>query len=444
VRCVPLLSLLICCSSGAYCQSLDPPLLTENEAVEMARSGNRDVQKSSLDISRAIHGIEQARTNYFPQTNIQVTSGDPLKALHLTIPQGALGTYPSTGPIPGNNVDIASGGGFQMVAYGTLTQPLSQFYKIHLGVETARVQQRLAVQGERQQREKTVAQVRETYHQIVQTQAAVASDAKQILSLEETLRITQNDVQQGTALKADQLQVAAALAQQRITSLHDQNDLSTQREQLNELLGRSIDADFTVEEMGPPTPSEDDLKAARSLALQQRPEIRQADLQIKKAELDVRTERADYIPDISAQATYLGFQNVQFLPRNVATVGFSLQWRNPWDWGQRRAQIASLKDVTKQQQLSAEDARQQVLLDVDQRFRALQEARLSVDAAGLAQEASAERLRNLTNQYREQTTLLQDLLRQNSDFQQRQASYIETLSRYWSARADFQRAIGEE
>jgi len=158
----------------------------------------------------------------------------------------------------------------------------------------------------------------------------------------------------------------------------------------------------------------------------------------------VRTERADYIPDISAQATYLGFQNVQFLPRNVATVGFSLQWRNPWDWGQRRAQIASLKDVTKQQQLSAEDARQQVLLDVDQRFRALQEARLSVDAAGLAQEASAERLRNLTNQYREQTTLLQDLLRQNSDFQQRQASYIETLSRYWSARADFQRAIGEE
>jgi outer membrane protein TolC len=435
--------MILALASPLIAQTSPSPVLTEDEAVELAKSGNRDVARSALDVSHALAAIREARTNYFPQTNIQITSGSPIEGINLTLPKGVLGTYASAGPIPAKDISIHSGNGFQMFAYGTIGQPLSQLYKIHLGVETARVEQQIAAEGQRQQSENTVSQLRQLYHQIAQSEAAIGSDTEQIRSLQEALHVATNNVIQGTALKADQLQAQAALAQQKITILHDQNTVENQKEQLNEVLGRPLDTPFTVEPVSVELPSEESLNAARSEALRQRPEIRQADLQTKKAVLDVRTERADYIPAISAQVTYLGFQNVQFLPPNVVNAGFSLQWSNPWDWGKRHAHITGLKDVVQQQQLTAESARQRVLLDVDQRFRALQEARLSVDAAQLTQDASAERLRNVTNQYHEQAALLQDVLRQNVDLAQRNADYATSLARYWTARADFHRAIGE-
>ena len=65
-----------------------------------------------------------------------------------------------------------------------------------------------------------------------------------------------------------------------------------------------------------------DLDTARKQALEQRPELRGARIQTKIAELDVRREHAKYIPDLSFQVSYLGFQNVNFLPQSAGTVGF--------------------------------------------------------------------------------------------------------------------------
>src|SRR5260370_23880207 len=122
-------------------------------------------------------------------------------------------------------------------------------------------------------------------------------------------------------------------------------------------------------------------------------------LQVDKAKLDVRQERAGYIPDVNAQLTYVGFQNVAFLPKNAAVAGFSLNWQNPWDWGNRKANIESLRDVTKQQVLSAEDTAQQVTLDIDQKFRTLKEARLLLRAASPSKYAVCEILGTVIHQF---------------------------------------------
>src|SRR5260370_17108593 len=133
-------------------------------------------------------------------------------------------------------------------------------------------------------------------------------------------------------------------------------------------------------------------------------------LQVDKAKLDVRQERAGYIPDVNAQLTYVGFRNVDFLPKNAAVAGFSLNWNNPWDWGNRKANIESLRDVTKQQVLSAEDTAQQVTLDVDQKFRTLNEARLLLNAPALSKDPSAQSFPNVTHQFQQHAPLLAALL----------------------------------
>jgi outer membrane protein TolC len=258
------------------------------------------------------------------------------------------------------------------------------------------------------------------------------------------VHIAENNVAQATALEADKLQAKAALTQERYTKGKDEDALLSAKEQLNMLLARDVDTEYSVEPLAPSTEDEINLLVARATALKQRPEIRVAKLQIDKANLDVRQEKAGYIPDVNAQLTYIGFQNVDFLPKNVAVAGFSLSWRNPWDWGNRKANLAALRDVTKQQILTADDTTQQVTIDVDQKFRALRQARLLVGAADLSKDASAESLRNVTNQFQQHAALLSDVLQRAAEDQKQSQNYTQALGAYWTARADFDRALGRD
>jgi outer membrane protein len=438
--------LCVLCVGSAESKAPTPPapVLTEQEAVVIAKTANRQAKKASLDIDRAAKSIWEAKTAYFPQSSAKVTSGYPLVAFRYNIPTGVLGTYPATGPIPATGTGITTNQAFTESTYAVVSQPIAQLYKIHLGVEIAQNARAMAVQTARQQNQSVADQVRQSYHEICILQAKLEADASQQKALEETLRTVENNVAQGVELAADKLQAKASLTQELYTRAKDEDALVSAKEQLNMLLARDTDTDFSVEPLPMATDEELHLPEARATALKQRPEIQLSKLQVDKAKLDVRQERAGYIPDVNAQLTYVGFQNVDFLPKNAAVAGFSLSWTNPWDWGNRKANIESLRDATKQQVLSAEDTAQQVTLDIDQKFRTLKEARLLVDAATLSKDASAESLRNVSNQFQQHEALLSDVLKQAADDQKQSENYTQALGSYWTARADFDRALGRD
>ena len=192
-----------------------------------------------------------------------------------------------------------------------------------------------------------------------------------------------------------------------------------------------------------PAVEEIDLAAAQSLALRQRPEIQEARLQTKKAETEVRRQRAEYIPDISAGFTYASFPNVSFLPQNFMNAGFLVQWQ-PFDWGQKRHKTKSLRDATKQSTLAERDTEQQILLDVNTKFRALAEARMLLDTTALTQQEQREKLRETTNRYPEKAALLSDVLQQQGAMVQADSEYQSAVAAFWKAKANFDRALGRE
>ncbi len=64
---ISLLSVLCFSSAASKAQTLLPmPVLTEQEAVAIAKTTNRQTKKASLDIDRAAKSIWEAKTNYFP------------------------------------------------------------------------------------------------------------------------------------------------------------------------------------------------------------------------------------------------------------------------------------------------------------------------------------------------------------------------------------------
>ena len=169
----------------------------------------------------------------------------------------------------------------------------------------------------------------------------------------------------------------------------------------------------------------------------------EAHLQTKIAELDVRRERAKYIPDLSLQVAYIGFQNTNFLPQNVGTAGFVFQWQ-PFDWGFKKHRIAELKATTQQKVVAEVDAQQKVLLEVEDRFRKLGEARILLEAQTEEREAEHVRLQEVSDRYSQKASLLADLLQQTAEVSKSEAEYQQALTGYWTARAQFERAIGAQ
>jgi outer membrane protein TolC len=200
---------------------------------------------------------------------------------------------------------------------------------------------------------------------------------------------------------------------------------------------------LSVEPVATALPAETDLEAARTLALARRPEIKIAAIKRKQARLETRIEKTRYLPDIAIQANYLTPAGIDFLPKNIAAVGALLTWQ-PWDWGQKHHNVAQKVIAEQQAALTEEDVRDQVLLDVDAQFRRLREARAQLSVAVSAREAEEERLRNHTEAYAQEAILLSVLLQQQASLAAAQDGYRQALSLFWTARADFERALGEE
>jgi len=174
-----------------------------------------------------------------------------------------------------------------------------------------------------------------------------------------------------------------------------------------------------------------------------RPEVKTETIKKERATIETKIEKTRYIPDISIQANYLTTPNISFLPQNVGAVGVLLTWQ-PWDWGQKRHNIAQKVDAEKQAQLSIDSVRDRVLQEVDSAFRRLREARQLLTATQATRDAEAEKLRNQMDAYSRQTILLSDLLQQQSAVASAEDQYRQGLLAFWTARADFERALGKE
>jgi outer membrane protein TolC len=250
-------------------------------------------------------------------------------------------------------------------------------------------------------------------------------------------------VAQKVVLKSESLDVKAKLAQSKYQVVELNNKLETQKEHLNDLLARDLETDFRTQQVPPVSYQETDLKLAQETALAQRPEIREAQINIKKADDDRKIAKSKYIPDIGAAFHYTSPFNTQILPTNIASLGAEMSW-DPFDWGRRRDEVKQKEVTLDQAQVQLQQARSQVLLDVNNHFRQLSQSRASLSVAMAARDAAAEKLREVNDKYRKQDVLLRDVLQQQSALATAENEYEQALLSFWSAKAEFEKSLGEE
>jgi outer membrane protein len=428
-------ALLVNSMSSAQLTAEDPSVLSLAQAVQIALMNNRPVTIAKLDIEKSMWQVAQTKTKRFPAITTYLFASGDLNHPQFTFPAGIFNTDHPT--------KINYSNGVTGWASVQAAQPLSQLYQIHLAVR----EQELSTDYTREQykgkRQSLAASVRQAYYATLQTESALAAAQAAVKQYQETDRLTLDYLAQQAVLKSDSLQVKAKLSQSQYQITQLQDTLLTQKEQLNELLGRDLDTPFGTEPVPGITTEEMDLKTARQTALQQRPEVKEAVIDMQRAGYDRRLSRAKYIPDVGAAIHYLDPINTQILPQNILSAGMELKW-DPFDWGGRRDEVQQ-KDVSvKQSRYQLSETQAQVTLDVDNNFRKLQESRslLVVSQANL--EAAQEKMREVNDQYHHSAVLLRDVLQQQAAVANAEHDYEQSLLGFWNAKASFEKALGEE
>ena len=424
-------------------QAPEAPLLTLDDAVSIAVNNNRVVKNSVLEAEKFDFRVSTMRTRRLPQFQFAVLGGELLHSFDFTFEQGAFGTYPNVGPIPSKDTKIRNPARFTTYVTGAFDQPLSQQYKIGLGIRATELGRDIAKEDVRAERQKIAAEVRRAYFELVATQAGVDAAREAVKTLEEAKRVTAEHEAQKTVLRADVLEVDARLSKGQYDLSVAENGLATQHEHLNQLMGRDVATPFRVN----PLPEEDDttltLEAARVRAAYTRPEIRSAQLKEKQANYDRRLAKAEYIPDLSLSMRYQGLDNVKVLPGNVATAGFLLTWE-PFDWGRRHNQVVEKTKTVEQARNGLRETESQITVEVGAKYRRWKEAALLLKATRTGHEAAAEEFRVASNKYKEQAALIRDLLQAQARSSETEFQYQQALSSYWGALAELRKAMGDE
>jgi len=416
--------------------------LTLQQAIEAAEANNRAIRAARLESAKALTEVNVARTYRLPAFSVAALGSQSLAHLGLTFPLGSLGVYPGIGPIPGKSTTLTGPLQPAGIFYASIAQPLSQQHKIGLGIKLARVGAEIADETVRSRQQTTVNEVRRLYYGVLQAESGQRSLQATVEFLKQLDQDTGRNVAQRVALQAESLDVKAQLVQAEFALLKLQDPLETQKQQLNRLMGRHPETPFEVDPLTATDFEMPDLKEAYAKAIESRPEIRLARLQVKKAELDHRLKRAERIPDVSLTMTNVATVNLSpILPNRLSVVGVQVTW-DVYDWGRKRKQAEEKRLAEEQASLDESDIEAQIIVEVAHQYRKLIEARKEVEVAQASQSARRELLRVTRNRYGKRDLLLSDVLKAQSGLVEADNRFTQALLDLATAQADFEKAIG--
>ena len=416
--------------------------LTVQQAVEAAEANNRAIRAARLESAKALTEVNVARTYRLPAFSVAALGSQSLAHLGLTFPLGSLGVYPGIGPIPGKSTTLTGPLQPAGIFYASIAQPLSQQHKIGLGIKLARVGAEIADETVRSRQQTTVNEVRRLYYGVLQAESGQRSLQATVEFLKQLDQDTGRNVAQRVALQAESLDVKAQLVQAEFALLKLQDPLATQKQQLNRLMGRHPETPFEVDPLTATDFEMPDLKEAYAKAIESRPEIRLARLQVKKAELDHRLKRAERIPDVSLTMTNVATVNLSpILPNRLSVVGVQVTW-DVYDWGRKRKQAEEKRLAEEQASLDESDIEAQIIVEVAHQYRKLIEARKEVEVAQASQSARRELLRVTRNRYGQRDVLLSDVLKAQSGLVEADNRFTQALLDLATAQSDFEKAIG--
>ncbi len=394
--------------------------LTLNDAQNMALKENREVIEATLEVSQTSARLKAAITQRYPKIlalafiGQQVTSGNS-------------GRY-----------------GENFAALPGVFQPVTQQYRLGMQVEQASLNVRIAQQRLRLAKQRTVADVKRLYLNMLALQSAIRSLEKNFEFLQELARYLHAEVRRGSALSVDSMVVDARVAKADYEVDKAKDDINTMGQNLNRLLGRQPLSEIILldEQVLPLRETPENEQIAEALA--KRPELSELKSNSRRSNLEGKVQMSGYIPDVSFGATGIFSRNLDItLPKTFVSIGFLATWE-PWDWGRRIQLNKEALDKMRQERIKLHDKSDSVSIEVDKARRDVKLADKEVKAGTMAEESTREQLRVVHKRFLVGAALLKDVLEAQSSYTQAVAENVKAKTDMTTARVALDQALGRD
>jgi outer membrane protein TolC len=438
------IALILLIGMSGLGQQADLPILTLDQAIEQALNGNSSLKNANLETSRAARDLAANRTKRFASLQVTAYGDQLLTRPSLTFAQGSLGNYPATGPIPGADQKIEVARKPVGIVVASVSQPLTTQYKIHMQLKALELSGMATREDERKQRLETIDKVRRAYYDVAKAQSELDSAKASLPYYQESKRLASENLRRETVLESELLQADVQLVKTENAVNEDSDQLAAALEKLNDLLGRDIRMQFRVADVKDVDAGATPPEALEARALENRPDIRKAKLQVRESEYNSRAKKAEYIPDVSLGVNYITTTNFgSTLPSNITAAGLQLSWE-PWDWGRRRQELAGKRLQEEEARVAVDATERSALMEVRNAWRQVESARRQLTLSQASQRQARQKLQETQAQIKVEKVLRDSLFSAQSALASADGQYQQALAAFWSARADLKKATGEE
>jgi outer membrane protein len=287
--------------------------LSLDEAVAIGLASQPSIQARLFDYAAARHRVTQALAPMLPQ----LTGTASAQRSSTTI----LSTSSVTGITVPVKIDRQPSDTF--LGQVSLSQLLFDFGKTLASTDAARKLASVALENVELQRQLIALTIREAYTNMNLSKRLIATAQQSFDRAQLNVRSARGFFDVGTRPKSDVVRAEVDVANARVDIIRARNAERLARAALNTAMGIDIDIQTQVQDNLVYEPIQFDRALQRAEALRQRPENRQAKLQVEVSEAQERLAFRNFFPNLSAVTAY-GGTRAELNP--TWSVGLSLSW----------------------------------------------------------------------------------------------------------------------
>jgi outer membrane protein TolC len=347
--------------------------LTLDGAKERAVANSRLLALAAGNIEGKEFHTRATRANYFPQiigNSVYFHFNDDLGTVITTPERRLIG--PKGRPllnIAAQTINVPvlnASSSFSTIA---AVQPLTALLKVRAGVQASRADEEIAQAQLDKGRRELVSGVEQLFWGLLAVQRIHAGAVEGVRAAEKL----------GSAPTAPvELRLALAEARQGLGQVESQ--LADLQEQMDLLLDLPVCTKLELVEPTLPAVPVACADDAVNMAIANSPDVREAELTVKKAQAGVRVAKVDYLPNVVLMGGYANQSFADYIQPNFSYVGVTGSYTF-FDWHKRKNTVREAENLVGLANLKVRTTQDEVRQKALKAFREVGETRAAIKAA---------------------------------------------------------------
>jgi len=302
-----------------------------------------------------------------------------------------------------------------------------------------------------------VAAVMTTYFDLLADQEKIRVAQEGLQNAQKLLENNQTELKIGAIAQYDVLRSQEEVALRQQDLLAAQNTFSQDAQTLKAKISKSFNAQLAAVEISPadklPEPHAEDvppLDEAMKEAVSHRPEIEQADLDLRSQEYAIQYTRNALLPSLYAGASYnlMGVNRTlqptlgNIFANDYPNISYGVQLSFPLRNRQAQADAARALIEQRQFQMTLQQAKNQAVWDVSKAVSAAQQAKSQLDAAVNLESLSRQVLDKQQQKFTLSSATVEEVITAQSNWATAQGNVVTARAAYAKALIQFEQATG--